>query len=376
MRKPANPFITAGYYGPKYFCNREKETKSLINNIENELSTTLIAIRRIGKTGLIRHTLAKLSSDYSTVYIDILPTENMNDFLNILASSVINSIPQKTGTGKKIMELIKSLRPMITYDPLTGTPQVSISVRQKEAPVHIENILNKLEEYPKKIVIAIDEFQQILEYPEKTADAWLRSSIQSLKNVTFIFSGSNQHLMDKLFSNPSKPFYRSTALLNIGKINPEIYSSFIIKHFKNNGKSIENEVVKEILEWTDVHTYYVQLLCNKIFAAGVNRITSDTWKTEAHRLLEEQELMFLKYRDLLTFHQWQLLKAIAREGEVYSPSSKEFISKYSLGSPATVLRSLEALIKKQMIYKDYDIEKKSFYKVYDLLLRRWIEDKP
>ena len=180
--------------------------------------------------------------------------------------------------------------------------------------------------------------------------------------------------MDKLFSNPSTPFYRSTTLLNIGKINPEIFSSFIIKHFKNNGKSIEKEVVKEILEWTDVHTYYVQLLCNKIFATGVNRITSNIWKTEAHKLLEEQELMFLKYRDLLTFHQWQLLKAIAREGEVYSPSSKDFISKYSLGSPATVLRSLEALIKKQMIYKDYDTDRKSFYKVYDLLLRRWIED--
>ncbi len=374
MKKPVNPFVTAGYYGEEYFCDRETETKSMLQNITNGLSTTLIAIRRIGKTGLIRHVLAKLPPGYASVYIDILPTEDMNELLNVLASGVINSIPQKTGHGKKIMDFIKSLRPVITYDPLTGIPQVTIDVRKGEAPRHIDSIFRYLEKYPKRIVIAIDEFQQILEYPEKNADAWLRSSIQTLTNVTFIFSGSRQHLMDKLFTDPSKPFYRSTSLLNIGKINPESYSAFIIRHFKNGGKKIGKEVVEEILEWTDVHTYYVQLLCNKVFAAGGDQITSETWKTEAHKLLEEQELLFLKYRDLLTFHQWQLLKAIAREGEVYSPSSKEFISKHALGSPATVLRSLEALLRKQMIYRNYDQDKKMFYKVYDLLLRRWLEE--
>lgn len=340
----------------------------------NGLSTTLIAIRRIGKTGLIRHVLAKLPAGYTSIYVDILPTENMNEFLNFLASAVINSIPQKTGPGKIIMDFIKSLRPVITYDPLTGIPQVTIDVRKGEAPKHIDSIFKHLEKYPKRIVIAIDEFQQILEYPEKNTDAWLRSSIQNLKNVTFIFSGSRQHLMDDLFSDPSRPFYRSTSLLNIGKIKSEIYASFIIRHFKNNDKKISREIVEEMLEWTDIHTYYVQLLCNKVFAVSGNHITSETWKEEAHKLLEEQELLFLKYRDLLTTHQWQLLKAIARGGQVYSPSSKDFVTENALGSPSTVLRSLDALLKKQMIYSDYDSDKKLFYKVYDLLLRRWLEN--
>ena len=374
MKKPVNPFITAGYYGVRYFCDRETETKSLLQNMTNGLSTTLIAIRRIGKTGLIRHVLAKLPAGYTSIYVDILPTENMNEFLNFLASAVINSIPQKTGPGKIIMDFIKSLRPVITYDPLTGIPQVTIDVRKGEAPKHIDSIFKHLEKYPKRIVIAIDEFQQILEYPEKNTDAWLRSSIQNLKNVTFIFSGSRQHLMDDLFSDPSRPFYRSTSLLNIGKIKSEIYASFIIRHFKNNDKKISREIVEEMLEWTDIHTYYVQLLCNKVFAVSGNHITSETWKEEAHKLLEEQELLFFKYRDLLTTHQWQLLKAIARGGQVYSPSSKDFVTENALGSPSTVLRSLDALLKKQMIYSDYDSDKKLFYKVYDLLLRRWLEN--
>ena len=79
MKKPVNPFITAGYYGARYFCDRENETKSLLQNTTNGLSTTLVAIRRIGKTGLIKHVLGKLPSDYTSVYIDILPTEKRSE---------------------------------------------------------------------------------------------------------------------------------------------------------------------------------------------------------------------------------------------------------------------------------------------------------
>jgi hypothetical protein len=84
-------------------------------------------------------------------------------------------------------------------------------------------------------------------------------------------------------------------------------------------------------------------------------------------------MIFYKYRDLLTIPQWQFLKAIAKEGKTYAPTSKEFIAKYSLGSPATVLRSLHALQKREMIYSDYDKESKSFLKVYDILFHRWME---
>jgi len=76
---------------------------------------------------------------------------------------------------------------------------------------------------------------------------------------------------------------------------------------------------------------------------------------------------------LLTKQQWLLLKAIAHEGEVYSPTSKDFISKYALGSSATVLRSLHALLTKEMIFSDYNPDGIMFYSVYDVLFRRWIQ---
>lgn len=369
----SNPFITTGYLGPEYFCDREEETKTLLDNLSNGRSTTLTSVRRIGKTGLIRHVLANLPEDQIGIYLDILPTENLNEFLNAFVSAIFNTIPEKSAPGRKILDFIKSLRPVITYDPLSGNPQVTFDVRPGETTRNIASVFQYLENFPLKVVVAIDEFQQILQYPEKNTDSWLRSIIQTLNNVRFIFAGSQQHLMNELFADPSRPFFQSTGFLKIVKINREQYSLFIRDHFIKAGKQISDEVINSVLDWTDVHTYYVQLLCNRVYAADTIVITQEIWKDQAARLLQEQEIVFFKYRDLLTKQQWLLLKSIAHEGEVYSPTSKDFIYKYNLGSPATVYRSLNALIEKEMIYSDYSPDGVMFFSVYDVLFRRWMQ---
>lgn len=373
MSAVANPFILSGYRGSKYFCDREEETKALIDNIINRRSSTLVAIRRIGKTGLIRHVLAKLPKDHTGIYLDILSTESRNDFLNKLCSAVYSAVPEKTTWGKKILEYIKSLRPVMTFDPLSGHPQLTFRLEEDESSSHIGSILQHLEQYDRKIVLAIDEFQQILKYTEGNTDAWLRSIIQSLNNITFIFSGSQQHLITGLFSDPSKPFFRSSSILGVDKIDRSKYAKFIAAHFRRGGKQVDLEVIHEMLEWADLHTYYVQLLCNRVYSLHVEKIRSKTWKDEAGRMLQEQEILFFRYRDLLSKQQWLLMKAIAHEGVAYELTSKRFISKYDLGSPSTILRSLEALLQKEMIYTSFDESGNKFYCVYDVLFRRWME---
>ncbi len=375
MKSNINPFITTGYQGSEYFCDREQETNTLRSNLVNGQSTTLVAIRRIGKTGLIRHVLAQLPEDHTGIYLDILPAENLKEFLNALATAIFSGIPERSKPGKKILDFIKSLRPVVSFDPLTGSPQLTVDVRPGEAERHIQSVLGYLEAYPQKVVVAIDEFQQIINFPEKNTDAFLRSIIQALNNVRFIFSGSQQHLMTQLFADPSRPFYQSTGFLKIDKIKPEAYASFIRYHFEKAGIKIGTGTIYAMLDWADHHTYYVQLLCNKVFASANRNIDDECWKKQAARLLQEHEIVFFKYRDLLTKQQWYLLKAIAQEEIVHYPTSKDFISGYELGSPSTVLRSLLALMEKEMIYSDFNSEGRVFYSVYDVLFRRWMHAK-
>lgn len=372
MKKIKNPFITTGYVGKEYFCDRNKETQILLKNIENNLSTSLIALRRIGKTGLVKHVLAQLPKDTISVYVDILPTECLNDFTEKLTTAIMNAIPPKHKTAKKILEFIQTLRPTINFDPLSGLPQVGFGNQYKESKETINSIFNFLEKLNQKIVIVIDEFQQITNYPEENTDAYLRSIMQHLNHIVFIFTGSHQGLMNKLFNNPSKPFYRSTQLLSLNKIDKKEYHKFIAEKFALANKIISDETINQVLDWAEVYTYYVQLLFNKIFASSDKNVDEAIWKNLVLDLLKEQQIIFFGFRELLTKQQWKLLKAIAKENYVLTPTSKDFINKHNLGSPATVLRSLKSLLNKEIIYTTYNSEGIKQYAVYDLLLKKWL----
>lgn len=375
MKKPGTPFPLTGYYGQEYFCDRRKETVILLENIQSGRSTVLTSQRRIGKTILIMHVLAKLPPATRGIYLDILPTENMNDFLNELASALVRNISDRKGFGSKVWDFIRSLRPMLTFDSLTGSPRVTFDLTGADVNNQIRTIFNFIEKQEEHFVIAIDEFQQILNYPEQNTDAWLRSVIQRMKNIVFVFTGSQQHLINELFTIPSRPFYNSSGFLKLDKIDKAEYSGFISAKFKKSGRKIGQDIIDQLLEWTDRHTWYVQLLCSRVFIASADQVTEKIWKAEAAKLLEEQETIFLNYRGMMTGPQWKLLKATALEGELYEPTASRFIIKHELGSPATVLRSLKSLLKMELMYFDYDAEGRKFYKISDLLLRRWVESR-
>lgn len=374
-KKLLNPFPIATYQGAEYFCDRQKETSQLINQIQAGNSTTLIAIRRIGKTGLLQHVLSQLPKDIKGIYIDILETENLVQFLNKLTTSLLHFAPEKSNLGKKIWSFIKSIRPVISFDILTGSPQATFDLKQKDTELSIDSILTFLDQQYFKTVIAIDEFQQIMSYSEKNTDAWLRSRIQQLKNIVFIFSGSQQHLMSELFASPKRPFFRSTSILKLEKLDYEVYRDFIVTMFHKYNKEINPSIAEDILRWGNVHTYYVQQICNRVFTATTKRVTPELWKQQVYDLLKEQEIVFFGYRNMLTNLQWQVMKAIARDGMVYQPTGKEFLSRHTLMNSATIIRSLQSLQRYELVYKEFNTEGIPYYSVYDVFFQRWCNER-
>ena len=371
-----NPFLLSGYTGPELFCDRAEETKRLQKNIANGVNTTLFSIRRMGKTGLVNHLFYSLrKKKISCIYIDLYATQNLREFTNQFGSAVLKAFPERKSAGKKLIDFLKGLRPIITYDSLTGDPQVSFDFTQPKQYEHsMESIFSFLDKQRTGVVIAFDEFQQITFYPEKNTEALLRSFIQPLKNVRFIFSGSSRHLLSEIFSHAKRPFFASTQPLQIDVIDRKIYLEFIKEKFKIHKRKISNEALTFIVDWTRLHTFYTQVLCNRIFASGLKDISVDDVKIECDGLLREQEGIFFQYRNLLTNLQWNLLEAIASEDMVYKPLSRNFIEKYNIGTQANVQRAIEALMQKEMIYREV-ADGKRFYRVYDSFLARWLERK-
>lgn len=372
-----NPFSLTPYAGKELFCDRESELNALLEIVTNGANATLISPRRMGKTGLIYRLFDEISSqklNIDTIYVDIYATQTVDDFIKVFSERVIGLFIKKTSLLKKTLGVFSGVKPVLSFDELTGNPQLSLTYSNKEEKLTtLRRIFDFLESHNRKVVVAFDEFQQIREYGEVNMEAELRTYIQPLQNVRFIFCGSKKHLMTDIFANARNPFYASTRYLYLNKIDGEKYAYFITRLFAENGKVIDSEAVAFILDFTKRHTFYTQSLCNFIFQHSKRRVNLQFAKEEAAQLLKQNENVYLQYRSLLTIQQWNYLKAIAKEGSVSQPMSGNFVEKHSIGTPANSQRLLSALIDKDLILADTTIDRTT-YSVYDVFLSKWLEN--
>jgi uncharacterized protein len=365
-----NPFITTGYLGPEYFCNRTEETSRIISSISSGRNLTLIALRRMGKTGLLKHVRYQLEHSgrqFAVIYVDLLPTMNGNEMLSSMASALYRIRKSEKKFLEKMFGFLVSLRPRLIMDPLTGEPTIELKVESESGlQSGLGQILKMISEIKHKIVFMFDEFQQVRNYPEKNIESILRTVIQTYPVVRFIFSGSSKHMLENMFMSPEKPFYQSSELMYLGRIKTEDYRAFITEIFQKGKKRIDNASIDMVLMWTRTHTYFVQYVCSHIYEK--NSVEESDVRNIFHQIIEDFEPQYINYRNLLPSHQFRLLKAIAVEDGVTQPTSGEFIRKNDLTSPSSVSTSMKALAEKEMIVFDSDK-----WQVYDVFFSRWLE---
>ena len=371
-----NPFIIKSYESKELFCDREEELQLMLRNCINSTDMTLISQRRMGKTGLILRLFDELKDtrpEIHTVYFDIFASRNIDDFIKLMAEATMKAFPSKTSIGEKLLTFIKSLRPQLSFDNITGEPQLQIAYQTAhEKEYTLRGLFDFLDSQNEHIVIAIDEFQQIRDYPEQNMEALLRTYIQQTHNLTFIFCGSKKHMMADIFANEKKPFYNSTSFVSLDKISEESYSAFIRQLFNERQRSITDEALQFILEWTRRHTYYTQQLCHTVFANGNEAVTIDEVKKACEQLMKQGEAVYLQYRQMLTDKQWDYLIAVAKEGSVQQITSSAFLKTHKIGTPSVSRRLADALCDKGLLNDDVAINGTT-YTLSDVFLSHWME---
>lgn len=366
-----NPFVLQGYEGPEYFCDRVEETEKLCSNLYNGRNVTLISPRRIGKTGLIKNAFQRIKEkdqEGICIYIDIFSTRNQSELVRLLGTAVVDEVLSKGKTfRKRALEFFSAWRPVFGLDPLTGTPTVSINVDPKESEMTLKSIFDYLKSSKKEIFIAIDEFQQVAEYPEKGTEALLRSHIQFAQNVHFIFAGSKQHLMTEMFGSPQRPFYQSTELMSLKPLPEEAYYDFANTFFQKKKGALLPEVFHQLYTRFDGYTWYIQSVLNRLY--GEYRTVTDERQVldVILSLLANKAPQYESLTMFLTENQLALLRAIAQERKVAQPLSKEFIGKYHLSSSSSVSTALGVLLDKELVYRLPD-----GYVIYDRFLDLWL----
>ena len=315
-----NPFVVYGYKGAEYFCDRQKETEKMISTLHNERNITLVAPRRMGKTGLIHHVFHQMEEQYEGVkcfYLDIFATKNLEQMVQLMASEIIGKLDLKPSEGRE------SLKRIFEYLKQSG----------------------------KRCYIAIDEFQQILSYPEDGVEAMIRSYIQFLPNVYFVFSGSQQHMMQEMFLSANRPFFQSSLVLSLPCIEEPVYREFANRLLSSQHRLIDESVFSYIYQQSGSVTWYVQAILHGIYEHGSYGITKSLVDEVIQELIEEQAMAYQNYCAWLTENQQLLLLAIASESLVSSPLSQQFISTHHLPATSSVKTALKVLVDKQLVFR-------------------------
>jgi len=365
--RPNNPFIVAGYRGPDYFCDREKVTKDIISALTNERNVTLMAPRRYGKTGLIRNVFQSLDDSYAKIYIDIYATSDLRDFTQTFAKAVIgaldSNVEKAVGT---VGRFFSRFRPTATPDA-AGNVSLSFSLEDADMDQSIKDVFDYLASKDRRIVIAIDEFQQILKYPETGTEALLRSYVQFSENVQFIFAGSQHHLMAEMFTSPRHPFYQSTDILSLDVIPCDRYCAFAESFFKADGRAFSQTAFQELYRRFDGITWYIQSVLNRIWGEGEGLRDTAQIDSAVSSLVEVRALTFHDLYVGQTDSGRLLLKALAMEGLVPEITSGAFIARHGLVASSSVRTALSTLMANDLVYRT-----EKGYIVYDRLFALWL----
>ncbi|WP_052180776.1 ATP-binding protein [Alistipes sp. ZOR0009] len=200
--------------------------------------------------------------------------------------------------------MFKSLRPLLSFDLITVQPEVEITLANDDQPKEsLDEIFEYLKKHDDQFIVAIDEFQQILVYPEQNVEALFRSYSQQLSNVHFIFSGSQRHVMEGMFRSPARPFYRSTELMFLDKIPVEEYVKFAIEKFTLAEKKISEELIVQLYKKVLVHTWYVLYMLNRLYSLPVSYYSTKELDEVVKQVLMENEPFYKGYTKLVTSRQ-------------------------------------------------------------------------
>lgn len=375
MNRITNPFLIYGYAGPDYFCDRKEDTQKLISALRNGRNITLMSPRRMGKTGLIKNAFYQIHQEEpeaACFYMDIFSTTCLNDFIILFGQTVIgklDTLSQKALTT--LTGFFRSCRIVFSSDPLNGTPQATLDFQPSQAQATLKEIFEYLEHSGKECYIAIDEFQQITDYPEKGVEGLLRSYIQFLPHVHFIFSGSKQHLMDEIFTSAKRPFYRSTEKMTLQPIPPAEYFLFTRSWMEQGGKQLEENLFQQIYQCFGGHTWYMQYILNRLYEQPQSIIDEKLIEVCIADIVHSEIDSYQQLYGMLTENQSTLLRAIAREKVVAAINSAAFIKKYGLKGTSSINTALKTLINKEYVFKS-----DKGYCIYDRFMELWLQTLP
>ena len=374
MKELSNPFVIGRYVSKEYFCDRKEEANLLVHHITNGRHVAIMSERRLGKTGLIEHVFANNLSkeEYETFLIDIYTCKNLREMTYLLASEVFKKLSKKQSLLERLLRVVQSIKATIKYNVVTGEPEVGFGIGDISEPeITLDEILHYLDTSDKTCVVAIDEFQRIASFEEGNMEALLRTKIQHMKHALFVFAGSERHLLESIFNDPNRPFYNSVVFMQLLPIKMQEYIKFCQQLFACYGKSVSDILISRLYDCFRGITWYLQLGMNEAFtlAERGEHVSENCYSHILIHMVDSKRFTFEDRYASLTEKQKTVLQAIATEyPNDVTPTSQEFITKYSLKTASSVQTAVKGLTEKGILSDSHGRKRPT-----DILFMLWLK---
>ncbi|MEA3499397.1 MAG: ATP-binding protein [Candidatus Marinimicrobia bacterium] len=352
-----NPFKYGKVVSDPFFVNRKKELSEISLNLQSGNNLIIYAPRRYGKTSLIKKVLEEIEQidGIITIYVDFFQVISQKKFIDLYTRKILQtkkiSIEKSLSIFKK---LVSGILPSITIDEF-GKPVINFSYQhtadKEKTLIEVLELPEKLYDN-KRLVVVFDEFQEITKLNGENFENQLRSVIQFHENVSYVFMGSQTHLLLNMFQDKKRAFYNIGKLMRIEKIPKNEIKTYLKDRFEKSGLKISNQILDSIINISDNIPYYTQFLAFEIwqlaFLENV-KINEKILDKAIDKIINNQTDYYVELFEKISNYQKKLLLALIKENS--NIFSKDFSEKYNMSSVSSTQRAVNRLIEIGIIEK-------------------------
>ena len=371
------PFVYGRIADDLNFTDRKNEVALLTQNFKNLINTVIISPRRWGKTSLVNKCAKLLSEENKNTQVcqvDIFNCRTEEQFYTAYANALMRvstSAWEEFVAGVK--KYLSRMAPTVSLSEGSQSYELSFGIGFKDNRLSYDEILDLPQQIAKdkgkKIIVCIDEFQNINEYEDSLAfQRKLRAHWQTHTSVCYCLYGSKRHMLLSIFNDYSMPFYKFGDILFLQKIERKDWVVFISQRFADTGKQISDELSGMIADKMKNHPYYTQQLSQQTWLRTSKECSEAIVNEAFNSLIGQLSLLFTNIIDSLTSRQISFLIAVA-DG-VVNFSSKDILKHYQLGTSANIKNLKKATLEKDLI----DILPGNTIEIQDPAFEYWLKN--
>lgn len=364
-----NPFKYGCIVNGDFFCPRPLQEQELRRFVESGQNVVIQGERRMGKTSLVCEAIRK-AKGVKLLYVDLLGVRSISDFCRKVTTAVA-ALNRKQSFLARAADLIRRLRPTLTIDTITGSPTISVDMSASSSHDSLEDVLDMVAVLARenRFCVVFDEFQDMLNVENANSIlATMRGKIQFQSTTPYIFLGSVRNRMHEMFSNSRSPFYKSAALIDIGRIDDNDFTAFLIKRFKSGKRTVAPQLITRILDLADRVSGDVQELCDALWASTVEGavLTECDLPSALELVFARESKAYTPIVVQLTALQMRVLRGIAKFGGRQTLSG-DFLRLVGVPNAGSVRKSILRMVDLDILYV-HD----SAYKFTNPFFRCWL----